>query len=80
MAAGHSVLVESNAGVGIGAPDDANRKAGATIAASAREVFGSSEMIVKLKESQPSERIQLRENQILFTYLHLSPDPKQAKG
>lgn len=80
VAAGHSVLVESNAGAGIGATDDNYRKAGATIATSAREVFASSEMIVKVKEPQPSEWTQLRENQILFTYLHLAPDPDQAKG
>lgn len=64
VAAGHSVLVETNAGVGIGATDENYRKAGATIAASAREVFVSSEMIVKVKEPQPSEWTQLRENQI----------------
>ncbi|MGY4345966.1 alanine dehydrogenase [Bradyrhizobium sp. GM7.3] len=80
VAAGHSVLLETNAGAGIGATDEIYRKAGATIAASAREVFASSEMIVKVKEPQPSEWTQLRENQILFTYLHLAPDPEQAKG
>ncbi len=80
VAAGHSVLVETNAGAGIGATDDAYRKAGANIAASAREVFASSEMVVKVKEPQPSEWTELRENQILFTYLHLAPDPEQAKG
>lgn len=80
VAAGHSVLLETNAGAGIGATDEIYQKAGATIAASAREVFASSEMIVKVKEPQPSEWTQLRENQILFTYLHLAPDPEQAKG
>lgn len=80
VAAGHSVLVEAAAGAGIGATDDQYRKAGATILDSAREVFASSEMIVKVKEPQPSEWTQLRENQILFTYLHLAPDPEQAKG
>ncbi|MGY3591886.1 alanine dehydrogenase [Bradyrhizobium sp. USDA 4341] len=80
IAAGHSVLIETNAGAGIGATDDDFRKAGATIVGSASEVFASSEMIVKVKEPQPSEWGQLRENQILFTYLHLAPDPEQAKG
>ncbi|MBR1146764.1 alanine dehydrogenase [Bradyrhizobium sp. AUGA SZCCT0431] len=80
VAAGHSVVVETNAGVGIGATDDAYRKAGATVLDSAREVFASSQMIVKVKEPQASEWSQLRQDQILFTYLHLAPDPDQAKG
>jgi alanine dehydrogenase len=80
VAAGHSVVVETNAGAGIGASDDSYRKAGATILDSAREVFASSQMIVKVKEPQPSEWSQLREDQILFTYLHLAPDPDQARG
>lgn len=80
VAAGRSVLVETNAGAGIGATDENYRKAGATIVGSAREVFASSEMIVKVKEPQPSEWTQLRENQILFTYLHLAPDPEQTKA
>jgi alanine dehydrogenase len=80
VAAGHSILVETDAGAGIGATDDHYRKAGADIAGSAREVFASSDMIVKVKEPQPSEWVQLREDQILFTYLHLAPDPEQARG
>ncbi|MCK1335984.1 alanine dehydrogenase [Bradyrhizobium sp. 38] len=80
VAVGHSVLIETNAGAGIGATDEDYRQAGATIVGSAREVFAASEMIVKVKEPQPSEWSQLRENQILFTYLHLAPDPEQAKG
>jgi alanine dehydrogenase len=80
VAAGHSVLVETDAGAGIGATDDHYRKAGAEIAGSAREVFASSAMIVKVKEPQPSEWVQLREDQILFTFLHLAPDPEQARG
>ncbi|MGY4430883.1 alanine dehydrogenase [Bradyrhizobium sp. F1.13.1] len=79
VAAGHSVAVETNAGAGIGATDEDYRKAGAILLGSASEVFGSSEMIVKVKEPQPSEWTQLRENQILFTYLHLAPDAEQAK-
>ncbi|WP_314957277.1 alanine dehydrogenase [Bradyrhizobium cosmicum] len=80
VAAGHSVAIETNAGAGIGATDEDYRKAGAILLGSASEVFGSSEMIVKVKEPQPSEWTQLRENQILFTYLHLAPDAEQAKG
>ncbi|MGY4157731.1 alanine dehydrogenase [Bradyrhizobium sp. USDA 4461] len=80
VAAGHRVMIETNAGAGIGASDDDYHAAGATILASAGEVFASSEMIVKVKEPQPSEWSQLREGQILFTYLHLAPDPEQAKG
>jgi alanine dehydrogenase len=80
VAAGHSVSIETGVGIGIGASDDHYRKAGAAIADTAGEVFATSEMIVKVKEPQPAEWKQLRENQILFTYLHLAPDPEQAKG
>lgn len=80
VAAGHSILVETDAGAGIGATDETYRKAGATILGSAREVFASSDMIVKVKEPQPSEWALLRENQILFTYLHLAADPDQAEA
>lgn len=80
VAAGHQVTVETGAGNGIGAPDEVYRRAGASIAETAREIFAKSEMIVKVKEPQRSEWVQLRESQILFTYLHLAPDPEQAKG
>jgi alanine dehydrogenase len=80
VVAGHCVLVETNAGLGIGAPDDCYRKVGATLVETAREIFASSEMIVKVKEPQPTEWSQLREGQILFTYLHLAPDVNQTKG
>ncbi len=80
VAAGHQVTVETSAGDGIGASDEIYRRAGATIADSAREIFAKSDMIVKVKEPQRSEWTQLRENQILFTYLHLAPDPEQARG
>ncbi|HEX7272743.1 MAG TPA: alanine dehydrogenase [Casimicrobiaceae bacterium] len=76
---GHAVVVEHNAGQGIGMDDEAYRRAGAEIAATAAEVFGSAEMIVKVKEPQAVERRMLREGQVLFTYLHLAPDPEQAK-
>jgi alanine dehydrogenase len=80
VAAGHSVVVETNAGAGIGATDEAYRKAGAVIADTAAEIFARADMIVKVKEPQAAEWSQLREGQILFTYLHLAPDPKQARG
>src|SRR5436190_21985977 len=79
-AAGHSVIVETNAGAGIGATDEVYRKAGAAIADTAAEIFASADMIVKVKEPQPREWSQLREGQIIFTYLHLAPDPAQTKG
>jgi alanine dehydrogenase len=80
VAAGHAVLVETGAGQGIGATDDAYIAAGATIAPTAGDVFQSADMIVKVKEPQPSEWVQLREGQILFTYLHLAPDRAQTVG
>ncbi|MCA3219721.1 MAG: alanine dehydrogenase [Burkholderiales bacterium] len=78
VAHGHQVLVETTAGVGIGASDEDYRRAGASIAGSADEVFARAEMIVKVKEPQAVERARLREGQVLFTYLHLAPDPEQA--
>ena len=75
---GHQVLVETNAGAGIGAGDDAYRIAGAEIAPDADTVFASAELVVKVKEPQPEERALLRPGQILFTYLHLAPDPVQT--
>lgn len=80
VAHGHEVLVETGAGAGIGADDDAYRAAGAAIAATPADVFAKSDMIVKVKEPQPQEWPQLREGQILYTYLHLAPDPEQTKG
>ncbi|TIU56539.1 MAG: alanine dehydrogenase [Mesorhizobium sp.] len=80
VAHGHDVLVETGAGAGIGADDNAYRAAGATIAKTAADVFAKSDMIVKVKEPQPNEWVQLRDGQILYTYLHLAPDPEQTKG
>ena len=80
VAAGHQVVVQSGAGAGIMANDDAYRAVGAEIAATAQEIFAGCDMIVKVKEPQPSEWVQLRPGQLLFTYLHLAPDPEQAKG
>ncbi|WP_370305345.1 alanine dehydrogenase [Sinimarinibacterium flocculans] len=77
---GHEVLVETRAGLGIGIADEEYVAAGATILATAAEVFEQADMIVKVKEPQASECAMLRENQLLFTYLHLAPDPQQAKG
>ena len=79
-AAGHTVIVQGGAGSGISAPDRAYHDAGAAVADTAEEVFAIADMIVKVKEPQPGEWAQLREGQILFTYLHLAPDPAQAKG
>src|SRR5690554_4504867 len=78
IAAGHEVLVETGAGAGIGATDAAYEAAGAQIAPDAKAVFSSAEMIVKVKEPQASERAMLTHGQILFTYLHLAPDPDQT--
>ena len=78
-ARGHRVLVQGGAGLGVGASDDDYRHAGAEIAATVDEVYARADMIVKVKEPQPSERRLLREGQILFTYLHLAPDPDQAR-
>jgi alanine dehydrogenase len=80
VAHGHDVIVESGAGLGIGADDGAYAAAGAKVVKTAGEVFAQSDMIVKVKEPQPQEWAQLRDNQILYTYLHLAPDPEQTKG
>lgn len=77
---GHEVVVETNAGLGIDLSDEDYRAAGATIVANAAAVFETADMIVKVKEPQLSECAMLREGQILFTYLHLAPDPDQAKA
>jgi alanine dehydrogenase len=79
VAHGHSVLIERNAGAGIGAHDEEYRTAGATVVDSVNEVFAQAELIVKVKEPQAVERRKLRAGQVLFTYLHLAPDPEQAK-
>ncbi|WP_417698628.1 alanine dehydrogenase [Psychromonas sp.] len=76
---GHKVMVESNAGIGIGFSDQNYVDAGANIAPSASVVFSECDMIVKVKEPQASERAMLRDDQILFTYLHLAPDAPQTE-
>ena len=80
VAHGHAVSVEHAAGAGIGMDDAAYVAAGATIAADAGAVFAGAEMIVKVKEPQPAECQRLQPGQILFTYLHLAPDPEQARA
>ncbi len=80
IAHGHTVIVETGAGLGIGADDTAYTKAGAVIAASAPEIFAAADMIVKVKEPQANEWVQLRKGQILFTYLHLASDRPQTEG
>ena len=77
---GHAVLVETQAGAGVGFGDAAYAAVGARIAATAGEIFAAAEMVVKVKEPQPVEYRQLRAGQVLFTYLHLAPDPEQTKG
>ncbi|HVZ04977.1 alanine dehydrogenase [Hyphomicrobium sp.] len=77
---GHEVVIQSGAGNGIFADNAAYQEAGARIAASAEDVFRYADMIVKVKEPQPIECERFRPNQILFTYLHLAPDPAQAIG
>jgi len=80
VAHGHHVVVETGAGVGVGFSDDDYRTAGAQIASTGHAVFAAADMVVKVKEPQAQEILNLRENQVLFTYLHLAPDPEQAKG
>lgn len=80
VAHGHTVIVEAGAGQGAGYADEAFRKAGATIVADADAVFAGAEMIVKVKEPQKVEWERLEPRHILFTYLHLAPDPAQTEG
>lgn len=79
VAHGHSVMVENNGGAAIGFTNEDYIHAGATIADSPEEIFAKADMIVKVKEPQPNECKMLREGQILYTYLHLAPDPTQTK-
>jgi len=77
---GHEVVVQAGAGAGIGCDDALYAAAGAQVLADARAVFDAAQLIVKVKEPQPAECAMLRQGQILFTYLHLAPDPVQAEG
>jgi alanine dehydrogenase len=76
---GHQVIVEAGAGQGVGLTDALYEAAGATMVRGAQEVFAQAQMVVKVKEPQPQERKQLRPDQVLFTYLHLAPDPEQTR-
>ena len=77
---GHKVVVQASAGVAIGLTDDMYKAAGAEILPTAADVFGKADMIVKVKEPQAPEIAMLRPGQLLFTYLHLAPDPEQTAG
>ncbi len=79
IAHGHDVIIETGAGAEAGFEDDAYRSLGAQVVDSAEEVFARAEMVVKVKEPQAVERKRLREGQVLFTYLHLAPDPDQTR-
>ena len=80
VAHGHQVSIEKGAGLGAGFTDKDYEKAGATIVADAATIFANNDMIVKVKEPQKVEWEMLRPDQILFTYLHLAPDPDQTQG
>ena len=77
---GHDVVVETNAGLGIGMFDEDYEAAGATVVDTAETVFASADMIVKVKEPQLNECAMLRDDQVLFTYLHLAADPQQTRA
>ena len=77
---GHQVIIETMAGAGIGFSDDAYRAAGAQIVGTPAEIFSRADMVVKVKEPLANEYSQLRDGQLLFTYLHLAPDEAQTKG
>ncbi|MBY6063032.1 alanine dehydrogenase [Pseudidiomarina sediminum] len=79
VAHGHSVMVEHDGGAAIGFTNEDYELAGATIVADPAEIFAKADMIIKVKEPQPNECVQLREGQILYTYLHLAPDPTQTE-
>ncbi len=76
---GHEVMVETSAGKGIGVSDAEYAQIGAQIVDTPAEIFARAELVVKVKEPQAVERAMLREGQVLFTYLHLAPDPEQTK-
>ena len=76
---GHDVVIQAGAGIGSGFTDEDYAAVGAVILDTAEEIFATADMIVKVKEPQPVERKMLRKDQLLFTYLHLAPDPDQTK-
>jgi alanine dehydrogenase len=77
---GHQVVVESNAGAGIGFSDAVYEAAGAKVVPDAAAVFAAAELVVKVKEPQPAEIARLKKGQVLFTYLHLAADKAQTEG
>ena len=79
VAHGHRVLIEAGAGIGAGFGDADYTAAGAELTDGPERIFAEAELVVKVKEPQPGERAQLREGQVLFTYLHLAPDPDQTR-
>ena len=79
VAHGHEVLIETGAGAGIGMEDETYVTAGARIVPGPDVIFGECDMVIKVKEPQASERRMLRRGQVLFTYLHLAPDPDQTR-
>lgn len=79
IAAGHQVMLQKDGGAAIGLTDAMYVAAGASIIDNAEQIFAAADMIIKVKEPQPNECKMLRAGQILFTYLHLAPDPEQTK-
>lgn len=77
---GHKVVIEKGAGIGSGISDDEYRRGGAEILSSAKDVYNASDMLMKVKEPQPSEFSLLRDGQILYTYLHLAAEPEVTKA
>lgn len=75
---GHQVVIERDGGMSIGLSDELYVNAGARIVDTADEIFASADMIIKVKEPQPAECAKLRPGQVLYTYLHLAPDPEQT--
>jgi alanine dehydrogenase len=80
VAHGHKVIVETGAGAVLDLDDERYRTAGAEVVADAASVYGRAELVVKVKEPQPAELALLRSGQVLFTYLHLAPDPEQTQA
>ena len=80
VANGHKVIVQRDGGKSIGLTNEMYQKAGAEIVDAAEEIFARADMIIKVKEPQPGECTMLRKDQILYTYLHLAPDPEQTKA
>jgi alanine dehydrogenase len=80
VANGHKVIVQRDGGKSIGLTNEMYQKAGADIVDTAEEIFARADMIIKVKEPQPNECKMLRKGQVLYTYLHLAPDPEQTKA